>query len=112
MSTPERIPRIETDRTELRERLREATELLERVAADRGLLADLASEERRRLLQAAGAVFHPAPAERRRLVKTIERLRRGDKAQRDDERLAQTGIRTLRRQPVFTTPRAFAPTVF
>jgi NAD(P)-dependent dehydrogenase (short-subunit alcohol dehydrogenase family) len=112
MSTQENSARIEDDRTELRERLREATELLERVAADRGLLADLTSEERRRLLQAAGAVFHPAPAERRRLVKTIERLRRGDKAQRDDERLAQTGIRALRRQPVFTTPRAFAPTTF
>ena len=112
MATQESSPRIDRDRTELLERLREATELLERVAADRGLLADLASAERRRLLQAAGSVFHPDPAERRRLVKTIERLRRGDKAQRDDELLAETGIRALRRQPVFTTPRAFAPTTF
>ena len=112
MSTPGNKPRSDRDRTDLLERLRQATELLEQVAADRGLLADLASEERRRLLQAAGSVFHPDPAERRRLIKTIERLRRGDKAQRDDELLGETGIRALRRQTVFTTPRAFAPTQF
>ena len=112
MSTPERKPRIDRERTELLERLREATELLEQVAADRALLAALPSEERRRLMQAAGTVFHPEPSERRRLIKTIERLRRVDKAERDDQLLAGTGIRTLRRQTVFTTPRAFAPTTF
>src|SRR5213593_2785116 len=98
MSTRASKPRSDRERTELLERLREATDLLEQVAADRGLLAEMASEERRRLLQAAGSVFHPEPAERRRLVKTIGRLRRGDQAQRDDERLAETGIRALRRQ--------------
>src|SRR5204863_7872352 len=112
MSTSERIPDIDRDRAELLERLREATELLEQVARDRALLAALPPEELRRLLQAAGSVYHPAPAERRRLVKTIGRLRRGDKAQRDDDLLAGTGIRALRRQPVFTTPRAFAPESF
>src|SRR5439155_3706285 len=106
MSTRASKPRSDRDRTELLERLRQATELLEQVAADRGLLADMASDERRRLLQAAGSVFHPEPAERRRLVKTIERVRRGDKAERDDELLAGTGIRALRRRTVFTTPRA------
>src|SRR6266496_2959318 len=108
MSTPERQPRMDRDRTELLERLREVTELLERVAADRSLLADLSSADRRRLLQAAGSVYHPEPAARRRLVKAIVSLRRADEARRDDELLAETGIRVLRRKPVFTTPRAFA----
>ena len=112
MSTPERIPRIDRDRSELLERLRETTELLEQVARDRALLAALPAAELRRLLQAAGSVFHPDPAARRLLVKTVGRLRRGDKAKRDDELLSETGIRALRRQPVFTTPRAFAPPAF
>src|SRR5438034_3173963 len=112
MSTPERKPRIDRQRAELLERLRETTELLEQIAADRALLAALPSEDRRRLMQAAGSVFHPDPAGRRRLVKTIGRLRRVDKAERDDRLLAQTGIRSLRRQTVFTTPRAFAPVTF
>src|SRR5258705_2636034 len=67
MATQESSPRIDRDRAELRERLREATELLERVAADRGLLADLASAERPPLLHAAGSVVHPDTPERRRL---------------------------------------------
>ncbi len=92
-----------------RDRLRAATELLEQVAADRGLLALLSSDERRRLMQAAGVVFHPDAGERRRLVKTLIRLRKNDKAERDETLLSDTGIRSLRRQTVFTTPQAFVP---
>ena len=94
---------------DFRERLRAATELLEQVAGDRGLLAMLSSDERRRLMQAAGVVFHPVPGERRRLVKTLIRLRKNDKAERDEAMLADTGIRSLRRQTVFTTPQVFVP---
>src|SRR5437764_9703520 len=94
------------------ERLREATALLERVAADRALLAALTSEERRRLMQAAGEVVDPDPAARRRLLKTIDRLRRLEKAQRDDERLAEAGIRVLRQPRVCPTPAEYAPPVF
>ena len=112
MPTHESKPVIERDRTELLERLREITDLLEHVAEDRALLAALPAEDRRRLMQAAGSVFHPDAAARRRLVKTVGRLRRSDKAQRDDELLAETGIRALRRKPVFTTPRAFVPETF
>ena len=93
---------------DFRDRLQAATELLEKVAGDRALLALLPPDERRRLMQAAGRVFHPDAAERRRLVKTLGRLRKNEKAQRDEELLAETGIRELRRQPVFTTPRAYA----
>jgi NAD(P)-dependent dehydrogenase (short-subunit alcohol dehydrogenase family) len=112
MATRPRKPITDDDLAGLLERLREATELLERVADDRALLAAIPAEERRRLMKAAGEVFSPDPAARRRLVKTLGRLQRVEKARRDDRVLAGTGIRALRRQPVFTTPRAFAPTGF
>jgi len=112
MATRSRKPLTDHDRAELPERLRQATELLERIARDRALLATLAADERRRLLEAAGEVFHPDPAARRRLVKTLGRLRRVDQTRRDRTVLDGTGIRALRRQPVFTTPAAFAPQGF
>jgi len=112
MSTRPDRPLSEADRPELRERLRAAIELLERVAGDRGLLAMLDREDRGRLLRAAAEVHSPDPAARRRLVKTFSRLRRNARAQADDDQLAGTGIRSLRRQRVFTSPNAFAPTGF
>ena len=112
MATRDRRPVSHRDAAELAESLREATELLERVAADRALLAGLSTEERRRLIRAAGDVFSPDPAARRRLVKTLGRLQRVEKRRRDEDQLAETGIRVLRRQPVFTTPSAFAPQRF
>ncbi len=112
MHSPTTKPLTEADRPGIVERLRAATESLERVAADRALLAMLPSEERQRLLQAAGEVFHPDPIARRRLLKTVERLRRVERSRRDQDVLADTGIRALRRQTVFTTPRAFAPREF
>jgi hypothetical protein len=112
MSTRPDRPLSEADRPELRESLRAAIELLERVAGDRGLLAMLDREDRGRLLRAAAEVHSPDPAARRRLVKTFSRLRRNARAQADDDQLAGTGIRSLRRQRVFTSPNAFAPSGF
>src|SRR5258706_15891627 len=105
-------PSPDSDRAALLERLRDATELLESIAADRGLLSPLPAEELKRLLQAVGLVYHPDAVARRRLVKATVSRRRADKAKRDDRVLAQTGIRTLRRQTVFTTPSVFAPRRF
>src|SRR5262245_55807107 len=112
MATRARRPVTDRDIAELSEKLQAAAELLERVAADRGLLAALSPEQRRRLVRAAGEVHAPDPAERRRLVKTIARLKRVAKRRRDEDELAGAGIRVLRRQPVFTTPPAFAPRHF
>ena len=109
MATRARKPFDDRDAAELSEKLREATELLERVAADRALMASLSSEERRRLIRAAGDVFSPDPAARRRLVKTLGRLKRVEKSRQDEGALSGAGIRVLRRQQVFTTPSAFAP---
>ena len=50
-------------------KLREATELLESVAHNRGLLGGLTVEERTRLLKAAADVFNPDVVQRRRFTK-------------------------------------------
>src|SRR5215207_11161918 len=94
------------------EQLRAAADLLERVAADRALLAALSIEDRTRLLTAAGEIYCPDVRERRRLVRARVRQRKADKLQRDQSKLAETGIRQLRRQKVFTTPNIFPPTDF
>jgi NAD(P)-dependent dehydrogenase (short-subunit alcohol dehydrogenase family) len=94
------------------ERLRAALETLEAVVSDRGLLSQLSSDERTRLIQAAGAVHTPDVQARRRLVKKLAKQRRAEVIRRDDELLHETGIRELRRKPVFTTPNVFAPRGF
>ncbi len=93
----------------LKKRLQAAAELLEAIATDRTLLAELSGEERTRLLQAAGEVFCPDVKERRRLTKAQQRKRKAGKVERDQTRLHATGIRELRRKPVFTTPNALPP---
>jgi NAD(P)-dependent dehydrogenase (short-subunit alcohol dehydrogenase family) len=94
------------------EKLRAAAELLESIVRDRGLLAQVPKEERHRLLHAAGMVYNPDHIARRRLVKETIRQRKAAAADRDDEKLTRTGIRTLRRQPVFTTPNVYPPAGF
>ncbi len=86
------------------EQLFAAIELLEAVAADRALLANLSAEDRSRLMQAAGQIYCPTVKERRRLTKAQQRLRKAEKNAREEEVLTDTGIRALRRKPVFTTP--------
>ena len=102
----------ETRSDEVSQRLRDATDLLEAVARDRGLLAWLSAEERTRLVQACGRVYCPEPAERRRLLKAAQRRQKARRRQRDQEILAQSGIRELRSKPVFTTPNETPPVQF
>ncbi len=63
--------------------LRAATELLESVARDRGLLGSLSVEERARLLSAAADVFDPDVVQRRRFTKS---KRKQEKAARVGDR--------------------------
>jgi NAD(P)-dependent dehydrogenase (short-subunit alcohol dehydrogenase family) len=112
MPTPEETaPEVAPD-AELIESLRGATELLEKIVADRGLLARLSSEDRKRLIIAAGHVFRPDNAARRRMVKATSRMRKAVRVNRDEKLLALTGIRKLRRQPFFNTPNYFPPPGF
>jgi NAD(P)-dependent dehydrogenase (short-subunit alcohol dehydrogenase family) len=93
----------------LTDRVRAAAELLESFVADRGRLAFVPREDRRRLLDAAANVYHPDAKARRLLVKATVRERKRARIRKDEEVLARTGIRTLRRQTVFTTPNFFPP---
>jgi NAD(P)-dependent dehydrogenase (short-subunit alcohol dehydrogenase family) len=94
------------------DRLRAAAELLETIVADRGLLAQVPAEQRQRLLQAAGHVYAPDAASRRQLVRASVRRQKAAKIERENRALNGTGIRTLRRQAVFTSPNVFPPSGF
>ena len=90
---------------------RTAADLLERIVADRSLLADIPEADRNRLLNAAGRVSRPDAIDRRQLLKVVKRKKRAEKIQRAESLLAATGIRRLRREPVFiTSPNVFPPT--
>jgi NAD(P)-dependent dehydrogenase (short-subunit alcohol dehydrogenase family) len=91
------------------DRVRAAADLLESIANDRALLGHVPSDQRNRLLQAAGRVSRPDAVERRQLLKFTKRARKAAKVQRAESVLAETGIRKLRRQPVFTSPNVFPP---
>ncbi|MEP6590658.1 MAG: SDR family oxidoreductase [Gemmatimonadota bacterium] len=109
MTTPESTA---PDLPGLPERLRDAMETLERIAADRGILASLPESERHRLINAAGLVYNPDTSARRRMVKATIRDRKAKRVQREEKVLSETGIRSLRRQTVFTTPNFFPPSDF
>ena len=97
---------------ELVARLRDATELLERIAADRGMLARVSADDRKRLLNAVGRVFSPDISARRRLRKEAIKQQKASVVRREDRVLSSTGIRKLRRETVFTTPNVFPPADF
>jgi NAD(P)-dependent dehydrogenase (short-subunit alcohol dehydrogenase family) len=96
----------------LHERLLAMLESLEQIAANRGMLAQFSAEERKRLIMAAGEVYFPDAAERRRLVKATLRLRKAGRVNHDESALHDTGIRQLRRKPIFTTPIPLPPSRF
>jgi NAD(P)-dependent dehydrogenase (short-subunit alcohol dehydrogenase family) len=96
----------------LAERLRVATELLEAVAADRRLLEALPESELRRLKQAVNRFHNPDPDAQRKRIKAARRARHAERVRQDETLLHETGIRTLRRKPVFTTPNCFPPEGF
>ncbi|MDQ1472187.1 MAG: hypothetical protein QOJ99_3667, partial [Bryobacterales bacterium] len=96
----------------LPDRVRSAAELLEAIDADRTLIDHLPKAERERLHHAVAQVYNPDPVARRRRLKAAERERSAAKTERDGAVLHETGIRSLRRQPVFTTPNVFPPENF
>jgi NAD(P)-dependent dehydrogenase (short-subunit alcohol dehydrogenase family) len=104
--------RTSGERDQLRAELLSATAFLRRVGSDRELLTALSPREKQDLLNAAGDVFCPDPEERRIRTKALKRQRRAERVRGDEDVLAETGIRTLREQPVFTTPNVIPPAAF
>jgi NAD(P)-dependent dehydrogenase (short-subunit alcohol dehydrogenase family) len=104
--------RMPATASSIQDRLREAVELLESIAADRHVLEGVPTEERTRLLRAVASVYHPDRVERRRMSKITARERKAARVARDQAIRARTAIQTLRRKPVFHTPNVFPPTDF
>ena len=92
--------------------LRAAIETLEAIVRDRALLGTLPVVDRTRLLSAAGKVYNPDLETRRRGTKALRRQEKEDRRARDEQVLAETGLRVLRDKPVFTTPNLEAPNEF
>jgi NAD(P)-dependent dehydrogenase (short-subunit alcohol dehydrogenase family) len=91
------------------EDVRRATELLEAVISDRGLLAEVPLEMRQALLIAAGRASRPESYQEKRLVKALRRARRRRDEAEDREKRAATGIRVAREAAVFTAPAPALP---
>ncbi len=89
--------------------MRDAVALLEEIAADWRLLDGLPGEERRRFHEAIARIYNPDPVARRRRMKAEERAKKAEWNKREEEVLNKTGIRELRRKPVFMTPNVFPP---
>jgi NAD(P)-dependent dehydrogenase (short-subunit alcohol dehydrogenase family) len=87
-------------------------EVLREVIAAPEMANELDADEKADFFNAAGDVFCPDPEIRRRRTKLLQQQRRNERTQRDDDVLGETGIRTLRSKPVFTTPDVFAPDDF
>jgi NAD(P)-dependent dehydrogenase (short-subunit alcohol dehydrogenase family) len=97
---------------EIAGKARDAAALLEAICGDRAMLATLSVADRTRLLHAAGEVSRPDALARRRLVKATRNKRKAERTERAESVLQDTGIRKLRREDVFITPRLFAPADF
>jgi NAD(P)-dependent dehydrogenase (short-subunit alcohol dehydrogenase family) len=112
VNTTAPTPAADTDDVDFLERVRAAVAVLETIATHYALLNKLPAEEQRRLHAVAGQIFLPDPAARRQRRKAAARQRSKDQIKIDDAVLHETGIRVLRRKPVFTTPNVFPPDDF
>src|ERR1700742_4158129 len=86
------------------EAIRACADLLEAIAQDRGLLAVVPEETRRRLITAAGRVSRPERDEQRDLRRALRRRDRVEQREADEDARRGTAIRALRELPVYPTP--------
>ncbi len=87
------------------DKIEEAADLLESIIEDRSILAALAPDLRTRFLIAAGRVSKPTPEARRKLFREQRRRDKNERRDADRALLSRTGIRQLRENPIFKTPR-------
>jgi NAD(P)-dependent dehydrogenase (short-subunit alcohol dehydrogenase family) len=92
----------------LADRIRAAAELLEAIHLDRGVLAHVDQATREYLLVSAGLVSRPDKHARKTLARALEKHERVVHRENQQALLGQTGIRRLRDNPIFETPRRLA----
>ncbi len=86
-----------------------ALALLEALAGDRALLADLDRDARTRLLVAAGKLAGPDAREQRKLYRAFRKKAAAERRAADEAALEHTGMRAARKEAIFATPPAIAP---
>jgi NAD(P)-dependent dehydrogenase (short-subunit alcohol dehydrogenase family) len=77
--------------------MQQATDIIEQIAQDRGLLSCMSVEDRRRLVIAVDRIAHPDRTARKKLTRAFKRrdqAERTDEKAQDDVLLAATGIRS------------------
>jgi NAD(P)-dependent dehydrogenase (short-subunit alcohol dehydrogenase family) len=104
--------RSEINDPNLLDRLRATTALLESIASNRAVLLGVSSEDRERFHRAVADVYNPDPIVRRRNTSAARRQQIAARVAGTDAVLNETGIRTLRRKPVVTSPNVFPPPDF
>jgi NAD(P)-dependent dehydrogenase (short-subunit alcohol dehydrogenase family) len=100
------------NRATLHQRMLAAIDLLERLAADWSVLDQLPAEDRARLHRAIDGLSVPERHARRKRARPADRERRRTRIDQEEAVLEDTGIRTLRRRPIVTTPNLFPPARF
>ena len=88
-----------------KQRIEDATRLLEAIVEDRALIADVSHEARERFLIAAGRVSKPDMEARRQLKRQLMRNEKREKRKEDRALQSTAEIRQLRKNPIFRTPR-------
>jgi NAD(P)-dependent dehydrogenase (short-subunit alcohol dehydrogenase family) len=108
-SPPQYDGTIPSDDASLSERVRTAAALLDAIASDPARFETLPEDERNALKAAAGRFYNPDPDVYRRGKRAREREAMARKIGATEATLDQTGIRSLRRRPVFNTPNFHPP---
>jgi NAD(P)-dependent dehydrogenase (short-subunit alcohol dehydrogenase family) len=91
------------------DQLQGAIDLLEVISRDPRVLEPLPEADKARLKRAASLVAHPDRTMRRKQRKDELRAHRMARVRKTEESRHETGIRALRRKPVFNTPNYFPP---
>ena len=84
-----------------------AIDVIEQVALDRGLLAQVSEEDRKRIIQASERIARPDRKSRKRLLRAFKHREQKDLAEQkaaDELKLALTGIRTAPSSRHFKQP--------
>ena len=103
---------MDTTDLALLDRLRSTLELLELLDADREVLTRMPEADRERFHHLIAQIYNPDPVARRLKLKVAAKERTALLNQRVEAVRDETGIRSLRRKPVFTTPNVYPPKTF